>query len=191
MKKKNDLDLKFISEKNSTIFSFNKNFKLPQDIYLDLEYFVSQINEAISILSGKSCSSNINIYSKLLTEKSILSATDIFVLINSKYNWGRLYRAKLEKGLPFYEEFSYLKLQEGCFDAIVFKGIYDNDYKILDIDGLEFMIIKLLKKPQNFKNLTTILYNKLKLTSSKIEDLSSLTYTICQRFLNAGILSAS
>lgn len=113
-----------------------------------LEY-IDHINEAIKdIVYSKQKNSNIiESFDYYFSLECQFVKSKTFKMIESTYNWTRLYRRKLENGHPYYEYFEMSDLVEGHFDTIILAGIDDRDIKIIDIDGLDYAIIKLLETP--------------------------------------------
>lgn len=138
-----------------------ENLNLSQK--MDLLKYIEHVNEAIKdvVYSEQKNSYMLEAFDHFFFLEYQFIKSKTLKMIESTYNWTRIYRKELEKGHPYYENFEISDLVEGRYDTIILSGIDDRDIKIIDIDGLDYAIIKLFETPLTINDADQYIQNLL------------------------------
>lgn len=151
--------------KKPTILKYSKHIfeKLDSLQKTDFLEYIEHVNEAITDVANceQKDSYMLESFDYYFSLECQFVKSKMFKMIESTYNWTRVYRKNLEKGHPYYENLEISALVEGHYDTIVSLGLDNQDIKIIDIDGLDYAIIKVLETPLTINDVGQYIHNLL------------------------------
>ena len=148
--KQRDRILKALEEKIIKNASLEKDFtEWNYNFYKNIQYYSNVEN---TILQERDKNSFLW-YKHIFTQKeSKLIRAPFTEVIQSKYDWARLYRGQIPTGNDYYE-ISQEDLREGNFYSLFIKEVNPYSFSIYDIDELEYLILKELNEAMNIEDL--------------------------------------